>query len=229
MIGPYGVPLNEVPYGKMRLEKILNNPRLRFNPYLVGDDELLRYIGNNMWDDDEIVDQSVVIRFTGIRKVEWIKGEYDAIFFNIGSTGNEQFMSIVSLINKVFPSDSDAPSYSTVDGKRLKSPGAVKKLVGRLFYVTCRIPGLTTWGRSVRFYQLHSLEGNRHEVANKIRRLMCESKITMLERVIKHSNYYKYISCQRNIFDFETPLRKMIAQISAFIPSYSFPILANSI
>ncbi len=71
-------------------------------------------------------------------------------------------------------------------------------------------------------YHMHRLTGNLHRDAATIRRAMCESKITMLERLLANPECPDYLNCTKNFIEYEPRIRRAIALIRNY-PTYPTP------
>ncbi len=70
---------------KARLEAILADKVMRFNPYRVGDEELLACAERGRWCPFPALTQMVIFHFLDIRQVV-TRHKFDALFFRIGNT-----------------------------------------------------------------------------------------------------------------------------------------------
>lgn len=216
MIGPYGVPLNEVEYSRGRLRLILENERLLLNPYTLSDEELWDYVTHQTFDSELRLLQGVVITFSQIQMREFHKS-YEVLPFSLCEGACERYMSLNSMMYYITADDSARRTRTLLDGRMFHSRSRVERLQGRSVFVSHIHTGHNRFGRPSTAYFMHSLKGSLSEDAAMIRRTMCEAKVEMLQRVLEYPYCPFYLSCVRGTFDFETPLRQFIATLRSQI------------
>lgn len=196
-----------------RLQAILEDKVLRFNPYSVDDETLLACVERAVWQPS--LTQMVVFHFHDIRRIKWER-PYDAIFFHVGNDSQELHLPVNSLTNRLTYSATLQQIHVTINGNVLTNQNMVEKMQGKDYFISHALPTKTI-GRSNRpAYRMFQLRGDEHQKAELIRQLMIESKITMLKEVLAHPYTPQYLCCERNFIDYTTPITAAIESIQRF-------------
>lgn len=200
---------------KARLDAILGDKLLRFNPYLVDDDALLACAERGQWRPWPSLTQMVVFHFHDIRKLEW-KHSYEAIFFHIGNDSREMHLSMNSLTKKVTYDATMQQIHVLINDRPLTNAKMVERMVGKDYFVSHALPARTEAGQSRAAYRMYRLRGDEREQAALIREKMIESKIAMLREILAHPYAEQYLRCSRNFIEYTTPIEAAITAIRHF-------------
>ncbi|MCM1451240.1 MAG: hypothetical protein NC102_03200 [Clostridium sp.] len=198
-----------------RLNAILADKVLRFNPYTVDDETLLACAERATWQPLPALTQMVVFHFQDIKRVEW-RCPYDAIFFRIGSNPAQQHLSIFSLIDRLTYTATRQPVHVKANGKVLTNRKMVEKMQGRDYFISHYLHTEMPNGRTLPAYRMHWLKGDTKQKASTIRSSMVEAKIEMLQEVLAHPYSPAYLRCKRDCIDYATPIHKTIDAIRRF-------------
>lgn len=202
----------------MRLEAILSRRRLRLNPYMFSDDELIAMAYDSGWGDlTDIVDM-VIMRFTRLRETGTIE-RFDGVYTCVGRSDEEIFIPLGALKWGVFASDSLRTERSWIGKKAITNDADVEKLVGKTVFVSRVIRGHALGGKSRVAYRMHRLKGKPVVDAKIIREAMCDAKIEMLKRIIDYPQGPFNLSCHKNMIDYEPRLRRAIAIVRDYVQS----------
>ncbi len=198
-----------------RLNAILGDKVLRFNPYSVDDKTLLECVERARWLSWPALTQMVVIHFHDIRQVEW-KCPYDAMFFHIGNDPSELHLSIKALTDKLTYIANLKQIHVTIGGLMLTNHKMAERMQGKDYFVSHSLPARTPDYKFRPAYQLHRLKGNDSQLAEIVRKTMIEAKVAMLEEILAHPYCHHYLRCSRDFVDYTTPISEAIHTILHF-------------
>ncbi len=216
-----GLPRNDPEYSLERLNGILGSGRLRFNPYSVSDRRLLEIAALAPWGGQLDITQAVTLHFTRLRETkDWRK--FDGIFFRVGNTKGEGFLSAATLANGVTANDTIRRERSWIGKKPIRNEDEVEALVGKIVFVSRVIWGRNIYGSVQGAYRMHRLKGDVHKDASIIREAMCAAKIEMLERILAHPESPDYLSCSKNLINYEPRILQAIEVIRHY-PDHPVP------
>ncbi len=206
---------------KERLELILSNRLLRFNPYRVSDDELVACAKRGYWLKWPSITQMLIFHFQEIKIVHNTQTYY-GLFFKVGQKSEAVHYGIYSFSRPMTHLVSLKPIWMTLNGKRV-IPSNIDKLVNREVFVSHTINCRRLSGKLMQSYQLHLLPKNENRWAGIIRKSMMQSKIAMLEEVLEYPSHPDYLAYTGKSFDFRTPIINAIEKIrkypDALLPS----------
>lgn len=197
---------------RLRLDSMLGDKVLRFNPYSVEDATLLACAERAVWQPWPSLTQMVVFHFHDIRRVEW-RRPYDAIFFHIGDDHQELHLSLSSLTNNLTLTSTLKPTHICVNGHPLTNGKMVERMQWREYFVSHALPARTAGGHGRVAYRMYRLKGIDAQKAALIRERMMESKITMLNEVLAYPYTPQYLRCSRHFIDYTTPVTALIDTI----------------
>lgn len=210
---------------RCRLDAILHDRLLRFNPYRVSDKELLDCAERGRWSPFPSITQMMVFHFHDIRSVRRTRcGEYDydAIFFHIGNSCEEYHFSLMSLTRPMTNTITRKPEWTLVNGRHLVASN-IRRLVGRSAFVSHGIKCERMGGSYRQAYRMHLLLGPESRRADIVRRAMCDAKLAMLQEVLLYPYHPDYLGKEVVSFDYVTPIRQAIENIrnypSAIVPA----------
>lgn len=207
--------LTSEPEVQSRLSAILSDKILRFNPYTVDDESLVACAERGFWQPWPTLTQMVILHFHEIRRVEW-KSAYDAIYFHIGNNATEQHCPVNMLAGKLTYLATLRQIHVEADNRSVTNLSHVKRLCGKDYFVSHALPARTINGRPVNAYRMFRLKGDVRQRAATIRRHMVESKIIMLEEILKYPYCGTYLRCHKDFIDYTAPIRNAIAKIRNF-------------
>lgn len=197
-----------------RLEAILADKVLRFNPYLVDDEALLACAERGRWRQFPALTQMVIFHFLDIRPVR-THHDFDAIFYRIGNSAQEFYFPLGDLIYSIAHHTSKMPERTQTDGRNI-TRSSVAGLQNRSFFVSHAIPGCRTFAPTMLAYKMFRLKGSAAEQADMIRRQMCRSKVAMLEEVLNHPASPFYLGYSDPYLDFITPIRAALRTVAQY-------------
>lgn len=200
---------------RRRLEAILGDKVLRFNPYSVDDATLLACAERAGWLPWPSLTQMAVFHFQDIRKVDWTN-PYKAIFFHIGSNPREMSLSMNMLTRRVIYTATLRQIHVMVNGRPLTNETTVERMQGNDYFVSHALPARTETGHGRNAYRMYRLKGNEEQKAAMIREKMIESKIAMLQEIIAYPYTPQYLRCSRNFIDYVSPIEAAISAIRRF-------------
>lgn len=210
-----------------RLNAILADKVLRFNPYAVDDATLLACVERAIWLPWPTLTQMVVFHFHDIRTIEW-KIPYNAIFYHIGNDPEEKHLSINSLTNRFTYTATIHQVHVTVNGRVLTNEKMVERMQHKDFFISHALPARNESGKSRPAYRMFRLKGNDKQKAELIRQQMIESKISMLQEILAHPYAPQYLQCSRNFIDYQAPINAVIDTIRHF-PDLRNPAISGII
>ncbi|MCM1489562.1 MAG: hypothetical protein NC095_01860 [Muribaculum sp.] len=198
-----------------RLNAILGDKVLRFNPYSVDDKTLLACVERAVWLPWPSLTQMVTFHFHDIRTIDW-RIPYQAIFFHIGNDSHEQHLSLNSLTNRFTYTATLRQVHVTINGRVLTNEKMVERMQHKDYFISHALPSRSESGESRPAYRMFRLKGNDNQKAELIRQQMLESKITMLNEILAHPYTPCYLHCSRNLIDYSTPILAAIDTIRNF-------------
>lgn len=207
--------MNNLEYSKMRLEKILMSQKLNYNPYKVSDKELIQTFNTYNWGNSFEITDCVIMSFKEIRRLEYIN-PYNALVYTVGTSSDEQIISINRFFDEIKANDSREKLYSTLDGRPFVSKQQIELLLGKRILVTHCISGINSWGKHCNAYSMYLLSGDVDKDSKIIRIESYKAKIKMLYRLLRYPECSDYIFCNKTLFDIESPIREKIDLIKRF-------------
>lgn len=206
-----------------RLEAILNDKVMRFNPYLVDDDALLECAMRGQWRGFPALTQMVVFNFLDIRRVQGHPRTYDAIFFRVGNSAEEHSFPVGKFISGTTYKATRHTVRQMAGKQRITNRALVEGLPGKSYFVSHALKGLCWRGSDFGLaYRMHRLWGTPANKAKIIREAMIASKITMLEEVLEHPYNLDYLACPRRLIDYATIVRAAIDKVRLY-PTTIYP------
>lgn len=197
----------------MLFNRIMSRKRLAFNPYSVCDHTLLNMVSSIGWGCSLDLTQMVVMTFLRLRKVKGIK-RYDGVFVSVSDTHSETFIPIHVFSHGVTAADSLYKERSWIGKKCIRHPEDIEKLVGSKVFISRTIIGHDIAMNNRVAYRMHRLKGKIQEDAEMIRISMIDSKIEMLERLLKYPEYL--LDCRKGIINYESRVESAINIIKNF-------------
>lgn len=201
-----------------RLEKILSDKVMRFNPYLVDDRTLLESASRGRVLPLPSLTQMVIFHFLDIRKV-CKSFTYEAIFYRIGNSPETHHISISALTSSLTHYFTKRPAHSRFNTRNITNFSIVEKMQNRSFFVSNFILGTRGLEKLTIGYRFHRLKGNEQAQAKLIRHSMCDAKIEMLNEVLTYPWSECHLKMAPDSFDYRPPLLRAIEIIKIF-PSY---------
>lgn len=199
-----------------RLDAILSDRVMRFNPYSVDDATLIACAERAVWLPWPALTQMVVFHFHDIRRVEWEHHTYDAIFFHIGNDSQELQLPVSSLTGRITYTAMPREIHVTVNDRALTNKKMVEKMTGNDYFVSHALLARIGLLKHRQAYRMYRLRGTESQKAQTIRLKMIESKITMLQEILAHPYAVQYLCCSRNFIDYTTTIEAAIATIRRF-------------
>lgn len=198
-----------------RLNDILGDKVLGFNPYSVDDDTLLACVERARWLPWPALTQMVVFHFHEIRILEW-RQPYEAIMFRVGANPEETHLSVNTLIKRYVYTASNREVHVTVNGRPLTNFKMVERMQRNDYFVSHALPTHRAMVKTLPAYRMHRLKGTAAQRAETIRRAMTEAKLTMLDDILKYPYCPDFLHCRRDFIDYATPIRAALAAIRLF-------------
>lgn len=198
---------------KQRLEAILSDKVMRFNPYKVGDSELLACARRGYWRPFPALTQMVIFHFLDIRTVV-THHEFEAIFYRVGDYPQEHYFPLGAFKYTIAHHMRKSPIRSQMNGKNITCSN-IERLRNRSFFVSHAITG-TRYLTRMLAYQMHRLPESVAEQANIIRTQMCRAKIEMLEEVLAYPKSPVYLGYDGPDLDYVTPIRAALATFAQY-------------
>lgn len=119
-------------------------------------------------------------------------------------------------VNGITANDTLKLERSILGSRRLCNRDDVRKLEGKRVFVSRTVRGVDIRGCGRVAYRMHRLTGREEIDAVIIREGMCAAKIEMLERLLAYPECPDYLSCSKNLFDYEPRVRKAIGIIRRY-------------
>lgn len=208
---------------RQRLDAILSDRLLWFNPYRVADRALLECADRGRWSLFPALTQMLVLHFKEIRDIPAQRGfpAYKGLFFSIGDLGEETHVSVSSLVCPMTHIVTRRPVWVLVNDRNLVRSN-INRIEGRSLFVSHAITCCRESGEKRPAYRMYRLCGNEARCAAIVRRSMCAAKLTMLNEVLSYPAHPDYLGRSCRSFDYAGPIRKVMADISRF-PDVSPP------
>lgn len=198
-----------------RLHAILADRVMLFNPYTVSDESLLECAGRAEFLPFPTLTQMVILHF--VRVIPYsASNPWEKIVFRIGSGEREYEMPMGALDNKFTYRANRRQNWSLVNGKRITNSGMVEKMMGKSYFVSHILLADRNYGEKRPLYRMFLLKGDSSAMAAEIRKRMCESKIEMLEEVLKYPFSPDYLQCRRHFIDYTSPIHAFIETVRHF-------------
>lgn len=202
---------------KQRLEAILSDRLLLFNPYRVADRPLLECAERGRWSPFPSVTQMLVFHFHDICRVKG-KGDnpgYRGLFFHIGDTDKEYHFGLGSLTYPLAHPATKGPVWMLINGAHLVNSN-IQSLEGKSVFVSHALQCDRAILPPRQSYRMHRLYGSEAHRAKVVRESMCQAKLTMLEEIMKYPILPHYLGNLCKTFDYITPLRQAIDSIRRY-------------
>ncbi len=187
-----------------RLNAILNDRVMRFNPYLVDDETLLECAERGHWLGFPSLTQMVIFHFQEIREVK-ANRPHHVISFRIGRDEREQTIPLGRLVWSVPHHFSKHQIWIHLNDLHL-----TRSIVGRLensdMFISHALVGHPFPRNFTAVYRMYKLYGNCKRKAAVIRRSMLNAKIYMLEEVIRYPRSPFYLGNIPDDFDYGSSL-----------------------
>lgn len=199
----------------IRLHSILDDRVMRFNPYTVSDETLLECAGRAEFLSFPALTQMVILNF--VRVVPYCASKpWNMIVFHVGADEREYKIPMGALYNRLTYRATLRPDWNLVNGKRITNSGMVEKMMGKSYFVSHMLFGINIYGEIQPMYRMFRLKGDTSAMAAEIRLRMCESKISMLQEVLKYPYSPDYLQCRRDLIDYTTPIQAFIRTVRHF-------------
>ena len=187
-----------------RLNDILCDRLMRFDPYQVDDVSLIECAERGYWLASPTLTQMVVFHFHGIREVK-SRFTYDAIDFNIGKGEEVRSLPIGSITRPNAHHYSRRPVYNILNGSHL-TRSKVSRLENKAIFISHAIVCSCGLSPNRAAYRMHSLTGSQQRRATIIRRAMLNAKIEMLEEVLNYPRSPFYLGAIPDDFNYVGPI-----------------------
>lgn len=177
-----------------RLDAILSDRLLWFNPYRVADADLLECAERGHWLPFPSITQMMVFHFHKSTQ------EFpDCLSFNIGMSDYEYHLNLNSLTMPMTHVVSRKPVWTLLNGCHL-IPSNLHTLPGRSMFVSHAVICERITGKREPAYRMHRLYGGVCRRAAVIRESMCTAKIDMLQEVLAYPLHPDYLgnTCDRS-------------------------------
>ena len=197
-----------------RLGAILNDKVMLFNPYTVGDEALVACAERGRWRQFPALTQMVVFHFLDIRTVV-NKGSFYALFYRVGDSEEEYYFPLGRLIYSISHHATKKPERIHLNGRNIVRSN-VERLQGRNVFVSHSVTGTSGMSKILPAFKMWRLDGNLAQQAALIRQSMWQSKIMMLEDVLRYASSPCYLGHGCNAFDYATPIHSALHFISHY-------------
>ena len=203
---------------RQRLDDILSNKLLWFNPYRASDRQLLDCAERGRWLTFPSLTQMLVYHFSDIRP---ITGSSEGLFFRIGNTDEELHLGIYSLTHPITHIVMKNPMWTLINGRHLVG-SSIHTLEGKDCFISHALNGIRTSGAYGSVFRMNLLTGSETKRAATVRESMCEAKISMLNEVLRYPIHPDYLGNMCDTFDYRDPILRAIDAIRQF-PSSTPP------
>lgn len=198
-----------------RLESILNDKVMRFNPYSVSDDVLLACVERARWLPWPTLVQMVVFSFKGI--IGDVEGDnIGKLVFNIGNESIDRSIPIGALLKRYTHRGSRQQIRCQYNGRNITNSKMIEDLIGKDCFISYSLIGEDHRGNLYVVYRMFSLRKNSCLRAQQIRQLMCEAKVMIAQEIINYPWAPEYLHCRRSLIDFMTPISQFINTVEEF-------------
>lgn len=211
----YIPPKNDLAYSQWRLNSIMSQKRLIFNPYCVSDQRLMEIVRTTGWGCLMDITELTSVHFTRLRAVNDYR-RHDGIYMLVANDPTEIFIPFGTLKNPITANDTIQPERTWVGKRPIRNVDDIERLVGKTYFVSRIIRGCNIRGFGAAAYRMHRLTGKTDKDASVVRKAIIEAKIEMLERMLKNPQSPDFLSCSKGLFDYESRIRKAIQVISHF-------------
>ncbi len=214
-------PRDDAEYSLQRLRGILGRRRLAFNPYTVSDRRLLELVETVGWGNDLDITQMVILQFTRLRETA-DRRNFDGIHFRLGNDADEGFIPTSVFTGGVTANDSLRLERSWIGKKPIRHAEEVASLVGKRVFVSRVIRGVNIRLVPRCAYKMHRLVGKPSKDAKVIREAMIDAKVEMLNRMLNYPESAEYLSCNKGLIDYRTPIQEALDIIGQY-PAVMIP------
>lgn len=187
---------------------------MRFNPYRVSDDALLKCAGRGYWQSWPSITQMVIFHFHDLRLVHTEKPYY-GLFFKVGNLADDFHFGFYTYSHAMTHIVSKRQIWMTLNGRHV-TPSTIERLINRDVFVSHAINCNKGIWKIRPSYRMHLLYGSVSKQATIIRQAIVESKISMLEEVMNYPSHPDYLAYTGKSFDYRTPILSAIAHIRQF-------------
>lgn len=194
-----------------RLELILSDKLMRFNPYRVTDDALVECTGRGYWRPWPSITQMVIFHFQDLKLVCTDKTYY-GLFFKVGNSAEDFHFGFHTYAHAMAHIVSKNPIWMTLNGKHV-TPSTIERLINRDVFVSHAINCNRGIGKIRPSYRMHLLYGSVSRQAKIIRQAIVQSKLSMLEEVLQFPSHPDYLAYSGKSFDYRTPVLSAINSI----------------
>lgn len=199
---------------KERLQLILSDKLLRFNPYRVTDETLVECAYRGQWLPWPSITQMLIFHFKDIKLVH--EGEtYYALFFKVGNASETYHYSVNTFSRPLTHLVSKQPVWMTLNNRHI-TPSSIEKLVNRDIFVSHALNCRKASGKLMPSYRMHLLSGSVSRRAAVIRQSMLQAKIAMLEEIMNYPSHPDLLAYTGNTFDYRTPILSAIEAIRQY-------------
>lgn len=157
----------------------------------------------------------VIMTFTRVDEPNSF-GEYSGIYFRVGLSQEELFLSRSALIYPVAAHDTLHATRHLYGKSPIRHDEDILHLVGKTVFVSRTIHGFRPRERYGVAYKMHRLVGKLAKDATVIREAMCTAKIEMLERLLAYPESPWHLDCEKGLIDYETPIRALMNRIRLY-------------
>lgn len=214
---------------KTRLEQILTDKVMRFNPYSVDDVTLLECAERGVLRGFPALTQMLIYHFHDVRVVKG-RFNYEAIFLHVGNNPEELHISLNRMACKASYVATRKQMRPRLNGKPLTNYEMVDKMQGKSYFISNALQGTLPNGSYVPLNRLFRLRGSKAKQAQIIRQSMIAAKIEMLREVMIYPFCREYLNCKIGLFDYVSPIRKAVEVIRTFPDiNYSPPLITQSL
>lgn len=202
---------------RQRLEAILSDKLLWFNPYRVADRALIDCAERGRWSPFPAITQMMVFHFHQIQTAPAQNGiaAYDAVSFHIGNTDTVHHFGLKSLTHPFTHMVSRQPVWNLLNGQHLVESN-IRRIQRKDIFVSHAINCVRVNNGTRQAYRMHRLSGSDAQQATTLRESMYTAKLTMLEEILQYPIHPDYLGNPCLSFDYTTPLRQAIAAIQRF-------------
>lgn len=210
----FEMPKVSLEEARQRLEAVLSDKVMRFNPYKIGDKELLACAERGRWRPFPALTQMVIFHFLDIRRVV-SNHQFDAIFFRVGDSKDEYYFPLGNFIYTIAHHTTKRQIRTLFDDKHITRSN-ISRLQNRPVFVSHGIVGSRFILKNMFAYRMYRLDGNPAEQAKIIRAQMCRAKIAMLEELLTYPDSPIYLGYRGSDLDYATPIRAALAAVAQY-------------
>lgn len=200
-----------------RLNRFLTDKCLLFNPYTISDRKLWDGLQKMRWRGEFSLTQMLLLHIENIISEGTELQSREHVVCRLGDS-TESFIKEMHDFTMKRPADDSLQQIRcTINGHPIRHSEQIRSLVGKTVFVSRAITTVTRWESYSRALAMHRLNGDLAVDAAIIRTAIINSKLEMLDRLLKYPHAHVYLDGEPDEpVDIETPISKLKAVISSY-------------